>query len=129
MYSEKLNIQWLNPYRQVQKMMVNSQMEASNRAVELSRYLSQTNRQISDTIRQSYEQRQAAMDRAAARFDRYIRGVEQYRSPFEDRPVELPSGYRNVWANASGEYILSDNPIFNANVGGTNQWRSLNREQ
>jgi len=68
------------------------------------------------------------MDLAAAGFDRYIRGVENYRNPFEDRAVELPSGYRNVWANSSGEYILSNNPNFNPNVGGTQQWRSLNWE-
>ncbi|MBV9341622.1 MAG: hypothetical protein JO159_12120 [Acidobacteria bacterium] len=126
LYSERLNIEWLNLYSQIQKIMVNSQIEASNRAVELSRYLSQTSREISDNIRRSYEQRQAATDRAAARFDRYIRGVDAYRSPFEDRLVELPSGYRNVWANSSGEYILSNNPNLNPNVGGTQQWRSVN---
>ena len=128
LYSERLNIQWLNLYSQVQQMMVNSQMETSNRAVELSRYLSQTSRQISDDIRRSYEQRQAAMDRAAAKFDRYIRGVEEYHSPFEDKPVELPAGYRNVWANAGGEYVLSDDPNFNPNIGGTQQWRGVKRE-
>ena len=128
LYSEQLNIEWLNLYSQVQRMMVNSQMEASNRAVELSRYLAQTNHQISDTIRRSYEERQVAMDRAAAKFDRYIRGVEAYRTPFADRPVELPSGYRSVWANAGGEYILSDNPNFNPNIGSTHEWRSVGRE-
>ena len=95
LYSERLNIEWLNLYSQIRQMMIRNQMEASNRAVELSRYLSQTNRQISDGIRRSGEMRQPAMDRAAANFDRYIRGVDQYR--FEGRSVELPSGYRNAW--------------------------------
>ena len=95
LYSEKLNIQWLNLYTQIQQAVVRNQMEASNRAVELSRYLSQTNRQISDGIRRSYEMRQAATDRAAAKFDQYVRGVDQYR--LKDRSVELPSGYHNAW--------------------------------
>jgi hypothetical protein len=129
LYSEKLNIQWLNLYSQVKDMMVKSQMEASNKAVELSRYLSRTQSQISDTIRRSYEQRQAAIDRASANFDHYIRGVDEYRDPFQGRSVELPSGYRNVWANASGEYVLSDNANFNPNVGGTQGWRELQRQR
>lgn len=126
LYSEKLNIQWLNLYTQVQQIMIRNQMEASNRAVELSRYLSQTNRQISDGIRRSYEMRQQATDRAAAKFDQYIRGVDQYH--FQGRSVELPSGYRNAWGNANGDYVLSDNPNFNPNVGATRQWTPLQRE-
>jgi hypothetical protein len=128
LYSEKLNIHWLNLYSQIQNMMTQRQMEASNRAVELSRYLSRTNNQISKGIRRSYEQRQAAMDRAAAKFDQYIRGVEEYRNPFKGEAVELPSGYRNVWANASGDYILSDNSNFNPNVASNHEWRPLQRQ-
>ena len=126
LYSEKLNIQWLNLYTQIQQIMVRNQMEASNRAVELSRYLSQTNRQISDGIRHSYEMRQAATEHAAAKFDQYIRGVDQYR--FNGTSVELPSGYRNAWGNATGDYVLSDHANFNPNVGGTRQWTALQRE-
>jgi hypothetical protein len=125
LYSEKLNIEWLNRYSQVRDLMIQNQIDASNRAVQLSRYLSRVNNQISDTIRRSYEQRQAALDRANANFDRYIRGVNQYHNPFDGGSVELPSGYRQVWANSLGEYILSDNANFNPNVSGTQNWRLL----
>jgi hypothetical protein len=128
LYSEKLNIQWMNRYAQVRDMMTQNQIDASNRAVQLSQYLSRVNNQISDTIRQSYERRQAAMDRASAKFDQTIRGVEEYRNPFEGGSVELPSGYRNVWANSLGEYILSDNSNFNPNNGSNQEWRSLQRQ-
>jgi hypothetical protein len=43
--------------------------------------------------------------------------------------VELPAGYRNVWGNANGEYILSDNANYNPNVGGTQSWRQMQRQQ
>jgi len=125
LYSEKLNIEWLNRYMQVREMMIQQQMEASNRAVDLSRYLSRVNDHISSTIRQAYENRQAALDRANANFDRYIRGVEQYHDPALGRTVELPSGYRNVWADSLGEYILSDDANFNPNVGGNRGWHAL----
>ena len=124
-YSERLNIQWLNRYSQVKNMMVQQQIEASNRAVELSRYLSRVNDHISATIRQSYETRQAALERANANFDRYIRGVDRYQDPFKGAAVELPSGHHNVWANASGEYILSDDANFNPNLGSNRSWRQL----
>lgn len=128
LYSEKMNIEWLNRYLQVRQQMIQNQMEASNRAVQLSQYLSHINNQISDTIRRSYEQRQAAMDRAVAKFDQYIRGVDEYRNPFEGRSIELPSGYRNAWANSLGEYILSDDPNLNPNIGSNQQWRPLQRQ-
>src|SRR5690349_7469561 len=92
LYSEQLNIEWLNRYMQVREMMIQQQIEASNRAVDLSRYLSHVNDHISSTIRQTYESRQAALDRANANFDRYIRGVEEYHDPVLGRAVELPSG-------------------------------------
>lgn len=129
LYSEKLNVEWLNLYSQIQQMMVRQQMQASNRAVDLSRYLAQTNRQISDGIRSAWEQREAATSRAAANFDRYIRGVDAYRDPFENKAVELPSGYRDVWANAQGEYILSDNANFNPNVGSTRNWKPVQQQR
>jgi hypothetical protein len=129
LYSEKLNIQWLNLYLQVREKMIQSQMEASNRAVELSRYLSHASHEISEGVRRSYEQRQSAMNRSAAKFDQHIRGVDEYRNPFEGRSVELPSGYRGAWANALGEYIMSDNATFNPNIGSNQQWQQLQRQR
>ncbi|MBV9441522.1 MAG: hypothetical protein JO217_02390 [Acidobacteriaceae bacterium] len=89
--------------------------------------VSRVNDQISATIRQNYETRRAALERANANFDRYIRSVDQYQDPLKGAAVELPSGYRNVWANALGEYILSDDANFNPNVGSNRSWRQLQR--
>jgi hypothetical protein len=82
---------------------------------------------VTDLIRRSYEERQTSLDRIHTQFDQYIRGVESYRSPFQDRPVELPSGHRHVWGNALGEYILSDDATFNPNVRFKGDWRQLDR--
>ncbi len=40
-------------------------------------------------------------------FPEYIRGVETYKNPFEDRSVQLPSGYGEARVNARGEYLLT----------------------
>src|SRR5262249_32249457 len=108
LYSYKPNLSWFSQCEQVKQLMMQNEMAASNRAVQLSQYISRTNQQVSDTIRKSYEQRQAALDRVNAHWDRYIRGVEDYRDPWGGRStIQLPSGYNYAWANARGEYLLS----------------------
>lgn len=123
--SVQLDLKWFNRYQQLVQMLVQSQMQAIQRAGELSRYIARTNNEISDMIRQSWQQRQAAEDRIYSNFSQYIRGVEVYQNPFDDRAVELPSGYGEVWANRSGEYILSESPNFDPNVGSPAEWRRL----
>ena len=58
-------------------------------------------------------------------FSEYVRGVETYKNPYEDRPIQLPSGYRDAWVNRSGEYILSTQAGFDPNVGSTTEWRRM----
>ena len=56
------------------------------------------------------------------------RGVDTYIDPGSNRAVELPSGYGNVWTNGS-EYILSDSPGYNPNVGSNVVWQEMNRKR
>ncbi len=73
--------------------------------------------------RQQYEKQQRTDDRMHEQFSRHIRGVESYHNPFEDRDVDLPSGYREVWVSGRGEYVLSNDSNFDPNVGDTAEWR------
>jgi hypothetical protein len=123
--SMRQNLHWFNRYQQLVQMLVQNQIASSNRLVDLSRYISHTNDQISASIRRSYENRQAAMDRINQRFDNHIRGVEDYQNPYSGSTVQLPSGYGEAWVNGSGEYLLSDNPNFNPNVGTNREWRRM----
>jgi hypothetical protein len=124
-YSTRLNLQWFARYQQLTRMLMQNQMNASNRAVELSRYLARTNNEVTSTIRQSYENRQAAMDRINERFDNHVRGVEDYRDPYSGSTVQLPSGYQEVWANRNGEYLLSNDANYNPNVKSNLGWQRL----
>ena len=108
--------------------MIQGQIQNIRQIGQLSRYVSQTSNQISDMIMDSYNQRQATMDRLADSFSQAIRGVDEYRNPFEDRPVELPGGYNHAWANALGEYIVTDDPNFNPNLGSNSNWEPLSRQ-
>jgi hypothetical protein len=124
-YSTKTQVKWFNAVTQIKELMEQTAYRQSQQAVELSFYLSHVNSQISDTIRRSYEQHVAAIDRVHENFDTCIRGVEKYRDPSQDRLVELPAGYRNAWSNQAGEYIVSNDPNFNPNVGSTRQRHQL----
>jgi len=127
LYSFRINPQWFGRYTQLTQFLIQNQIQQINQIGQLSRYISQTQSQISDMIMDSYYQRQQTMDRLADSFSQYIRGVDAYHNPFEDRPVELPSGYQNAWANALGEYILTDDPNFNPNQYSNLNWEPLNR--
>ncbi len=121
------NLRWYNRYMQLSDACTRSAIEASNQAVLRSKIISQTNDQISETRRQAFENRQAVQDRVNAKFSQYIRGVESYQNPFEGHRVELPSGYSHVWANRSGEYILSNGANYNPNVGSNIQWQEMKK--
>ena len=54
---------------------------------------------------------------------------DTYKNPYENQPVQLPSGYQDAWVNGRGEYILSNGSGFNPNVGDTTEWRRMERER
>ncbi len=39
--------------------------------------------------------------------------------------VELPSGCGNAWVSRGGEYILTESPSFNPNVGSNVEWTRI----
>ena len=123
--SVRLTPEWFNTFAQVQQMWIRNQMQAIRAAGRIGDYISRTSREISDTMMQAYENRQASMDRINTKFSEYIRGVESYNDPFKSAPVELPSGYGNAWVTPGGEYVLSENPNFNPNVGDNRNWSRM----
>ncbi len=126
-HSFRLNPQWYGRYMQVSQFMIQNQIQQIRRIGEVSRIISQTSAQISEMMMDSYYQRQETMDRLATQFSQAIRGVDEYYNPFEERGVELPGGYNYAWSNALGEYILTDDPNFNPNIGSNLNWEQMER--
>ena len=88
----------------------------------IGRIYAQTGSEIrADQMRQ-WETSQAVRDRIADDWSRAFRGVEQYYNPYEGKTVELPSGYDNVWVNRLGDYVVSESPSYNPNVGSNQDW-------
>lgn len=127
-YSFRLNPQWFNKYNQFVEYLVQMQIKRINNIGEISRIISRTSNEISDMMRQSYEYRQSVSEKIADNFSQYVRGVDKYHDPVDNKAVELPSGYNNAWTNGLGEYIVSDSPDYNPNIGSTKNWQKMERK-
>jgi hypothetical protein len=125
--SFRLNPQWYARYMQTSQYLIQNQIQQIHHVGQLSRIISQTSNQISDMMMDSYNQRQQTLDRISDRFSQTIRGVDEYYDPVEQRGVELPGGYEHAWSNALGEYIVTDDPNFNPNVGSNLSWEEMKR--
>jgi hypothetical protein len=76
---------------------------------------------------QAWEQRQEVQERIARSFGDYIRGVDRFHDPLAGKQVELPSGYGYAWSNNLGEYIVTDSPGYNPNIGSAHHWEPLRK--
>ena len=126
-HSFRLNPQWYGRYMQVSQFLVQNQIQQIHNIGQLSRIIHQTHEEISDSLMASYYERQGIMDRLSSSWSQAIRGVDEYHDPFRGSGMELPGGYRHAWANALGEYILTDDPTFNPNIGSNLTWEALER--
>lgn len=125
--SVRLNPQWYSRYMQVSQYLVQNQIQQIQHLGQLSWIISQTSDQISDMIMDSYYQRQQTMDRLSTSFSQAVRGVDGYYDPVGQAEVELPGGYERAWTNGLGEYILTNDPNFDPNLGSTVDWQPLQR--
>lgn len=126
--SFRLNPQWFSKYNQVVEYLIQQQIRQIHSIGELSRIISRTHNEISDMMMETYNNRQQVYDRLSENFSQYIRGVDEYYDPVEQRRVELPSGYNEGWVNGLGEYILSDNLNYNPNVGSNQSWHRMDKK-
>jgi hypothetical protein len=126
-YSFELDPLWFSKYNQVVEYLIQRQIQQIETIGQLSRIISQTSNEISDICMQSYEYRQQVNDRITDNFSQYIMGVDKYYNPVEERSVDLPSGYLNAWTNNLGDYVLSDNPNFDPNIGSNIDWQHIKR--
>jgi len=125
--SFRINPQWFNKYQQVINTLVQQKIREIRHIGQISRIIAQTNDEISDMMMRSYQQRSAVYDRLADQFSQYIRGVDAYYDPVNQRRVDLPAGYDRGWTNGLGEYVLTDDPNFNPNLDSNQNWTPMRR--
>jgi hypothetical protein len=127
--SFRIDQRWFSGYLQVVQMARNNQMQAIKDAGDISKRISKNNDEIIAMNRKAWEAQQASSDRVMEHISDSIRGIERYENPFEQKPVELPSGYREVWASPSGEYVLSNDANFDPSAGTNVEWRRIEHKK
>jgi hypothetical protein len=128
--STRVNPLWFNKYNEVVYYLIQNQIQQIRNAGEFSRILSQTSDEISSEMMQSYENQQSVNDRIANDWDQYIRGVDSYYDPVEERQVELPAGYANAWTDGNGNFVVTDSQSYNPNIGPESNmnWQMLKKQ-
>lgn len=123
--TSRLSQDWYGGYMYVQKLFANRMNQGIKDAAALSATITKNADEIRQMYADSYKEREESQDRISESWGEVIKGVETYKNPYEDRPVELPAGYNDAWVNAQGEYIMSGQAGFDPNVGSTVEWRRM----
>jgi len=126
--SFSINKQWQAKYNNVIEYLAQQQVRRIQSIGEFSRTLSQMSDQMRSDQLQQYEQRSSVYDKVAQQHSDNMLGIERYYDPFEEREVQLPSGYNHAWCNNLGEYIMTDNPNFNPNTQSNLTWKPIDHK-
>jgi hypothetical protein len=123
--SFKLNPAWTALVQQVIQGLTSNTIRHINQIGALSRQISRDYNEISENNLRGWQERSAADDRVSEKFSQTIRDVDPYYDPNTGQTVELPSGYTQAWSTPLGEYMLTDDPNFNPNIGSNQTWTPL----
>ena len=118
--SLRMTDQWFNMRADMQaklaKMSAETARVALRESQKRSRIIAQTGAEINEIINTGYATREAIKDRTYDRVINTIRGTEDYVVPGTNTYVQLPSSYENVYSNGQGEYLLSNDLLYDPNT-------------
>jgi hypothetical protein len=126
--SFKINPKWYAKYSNVIEYMAQQQITKIKSIGEFSRMLSQMSDRMRTDQQSQFESRSNVYDKVSEKFSDNTLGIDRYYDPYEERQVELPSGFNHAWCNNNGEYVVTDNPNYNPNVGSNLNWKELERK-
>jgi len=125
LYSMKVNPQWFAKVANVREMMAQNAIRGIQATGRIGDMVARAGSNLREDQMSDWERRQEANDRVIQNFTDNIRGVERFNDPFAGKEVELPSGYGRAFANNLGEYIVTDSPSYNPNIGSNLHWEEL----
>ena len=135
--SFRMNPQWLQACQAESRRILNmrammakmmSQMAADQRrSLQQLGDLSHSISDAGDSIMDGYFARSAAYDRMGENYSEAIRSVDSYVDPTSDFSPQLPGGYDQAWSNGLGEYIVSNDHLFDPNLNSTMNWQQMER--
>jgi PQQ-dependent catabolism-associated CXXCW motif protein len=72
--------------------------------------------------------RNASQDRRNSAVRENLGGVQTYANPYgAGQVVEMPLTSKYYWTNRQGQFVGTDDPSANPNVGSTDEWRRMER--
>ncbi len=100
--------------------MKTDHMRALNRiaaegAAQRAGIVAEASREVSRILAEGWEARTASSDGSHARLINSIREVETFGGSGGES-VQLPSGYDHVYSNGGGEYLLTNDALFDPNI-------------
>jgi len=125
--SFRINPLWWSKYSQVVEILIQMQIQRIKHIGRLGSIIARTGSEIRESDYKSWQSRQKVYDRITTDFCQHIRGVDEYYDPVAGKAVELPSGYTRGWTNGLGDYIVTDSPSFNPNIGSNQNWQQMER--
>ena len=124
-YSLKVNPRWFAKVANVREMMAQNAIRGIQSIGRIGNMVARAGSSMRENQMRDWERRQQANDRIVQNFTDNIRGVERFTDPLAGKEVELPSGYGRAFANNLGEYIVTDSPSYNPNIGSNLHWEEM----
>ncbi|WP_278465688.1 hypothetical protein [Gimesia maris] len=110
--SMRQNPAWLKAINQFHKNMARIRQQG---AVRRQQIMNQMYEEMRESQQKSWEHRQESIDHVAREFSESIREVETYHDPETGYDVELPQDYEYAFSNGLGDYIITNDPLYNPN--------------
>jgi len=121
------NPRWAVEYTKLGATLTRDQLRQQQAIFNRMQQIHRTQEEVSDMIYEGYQRRSAAYDHIFDNYIQSLRGLQTYADPVNQLNVELPTGYDNAWTNGS-DYVLSDAPGFDPNLGSTQTWHRMDRQ-
>jgi len=123
--SIKLNPKWFAKVVHTKEALAREFARSTRVTASIGATVASAGTNLREEQMRDWGRRQAVQDKVAQAQGDGIRGVDRFVDPHSGNEVELPSGYGKAWANNLGEYIVTDSPSYNPNVGSNLHWEPM----
>jgi len=123
--SVRLGQDWFSGYAYVKQLFTKRMWQGIQDSVAFAKKYRETQEEIRQMYADAFRERSESQERISREYGKMLSGVEHYTNPYEQKPVELPSGYKEVWVSPQGQYVLSEQVGYDPNVGSNVEWRRM----
>jgi hypothetical protein len=124
-YSMRVNPKWFAKVVHTKEALFQQAIQGVKAAGNFGTTVARAGTSLREEQMKDWERRQKIQESVVQNQSDSIRGVQRFHDPHADKEVELPSGYGHAWANNLGEYIVTESPSFNPNVGSNLHWEAM----